>query len=78
MCAARTAPALREALSQTDLIQNQQFELRGANGHTFWVHGSFQRMNYRGEDAIFSVYHDITEGRRALDTTRGSRPSGTR
>ena len=61
---------LLRALSQTDLIQDQQFELRGADGRTFWVHGSFQRMSYRGEDAIFSVYHDVSEGRRQLDEAR--------
>ncbi len=61
---------LLRALSETDLIQNQQFELRGLDGQTFWVHGSFQRMNYRGEDAIFSVYHDVSEGRRQLDEAR--------
>ena len=61
---------LLRALSKTALIQNQQFELRGEDGRTFWVHGSFQRMSYRGEDAIFSVYHDVSEGRRQLDEAR--------
>ncbi len=61
---------LLRALSETDLIQNQQFELRGADGRAFWVHGSFQRMSYRGEDAIFSVFHDVSEGRRQLDEAR--------
>ncbi len=61
---------LLRGLSKTGLIQNQQFELRGPEGRTFWVHGSFQRMIYRGEDAIFSVYHDVSEGRRQLDEAR--------
>ena len=61
---------LRAALSGADLLQNQEFELRGADGRLFWVHGSFQRMSYRGEEAIFSVYHDVSEGRRQLAEAR--------
>ncbi len=61
---------LLAALASAGLAQDLELEQRDANGRTFWILGSFQRLSYRGEDAILSVYHDVSESRRRLDEAR--------
>ncbi len=61
---------LLSVLASAGLVQDLELEQRDANGRTFWILGSFQRLHYRGEDAILSVYHDVSEARRRLDEAR--------
>jgi len=58
------------ALTARGHVQNWEAQARRADGTTFWAGGTFQRMVYRGEDAIFSVYGDISAQRRLLDAAR--------
>ena len=58
------------ALTEHGHVQNWDCRVRRADGTPFWVSGAFQRMVYRGEEAIFSVYHDVSAQRRLLDEAR--------
>ncbi len=68
------SPADRErlirALVERGHVQGWECQVRRADGAPFWTSGAFQRMVYRGEEAIFSVYHDVSEARRRLDEAR--------
>jgi diguanylate cyclase (GGDEF)-like protein/PAS domain S-box-containing protein len=57
-------------LAESAFVQNWEVRLRRIDGTTFWISGEFQRMVYRGEEAIFSVYHDITEQKKRLEKAR--------
>ena len=61
---------LRGLLTDSTLVQNWEVNLRRADGTTFWASGGFQRMVYRGKDAIFSVYHDVTDQKQRLEAAR--------
>ena len=68
------SPADREgligALTEYGHVQNWESQARRADGTTFWASGAFQRMVYHGEDAVFSVYHDVSAQKRLLDEAR--------
>ena len=61
---------LRQALAARDHVQNWECRLRRTDGTEFWASGAFQKMVYRGEAAIFSVYHDVSAQRHLLDEAR--------
>lgn len=58
------------ALTERGHVQNWECRVRRADGTPFWTSGAFQRMVYRGEDAIFSVYRDVTEHKQLLEEAR--------
>ncbi len=62
--------ALRQTLTERGHVENWECRLRRADGTPFWASGAFQRMVYRGEEAIFSVYRDVSAQRRLLDEAR--------
>ena len=62
--------ALRRALAEREHVPDWECRLRRADGTAFWAGGAFQRMVYGREQAIFSVYHDVTEHRQRLDEAR--------
>ena len=62
--------ALRQTLTERGHVENWECRLRRADGTPFWASGAFQRMVYRGEEAIFSVYHDVTEHKQLLEEAR--------
>ena len=61
---------LRQALAGKDHLPNWECRLRHVDGTEFWTGGAFQRMVYRGEEAIFSVYRDVSAQRLLLDEAR--------
>ena len=61
---------LTGALTERGHVQNWEVQVRRADGTTFWASGAFQKMVYRGEEAIFSVYRDISAQRSLLDEAR--------
>jgi len=62
--------ALQQALLERDHVSHWEVRLRRVDGAMFWASGAFQRMVYRGEEAIFSVYHDVTEHKQLLEEAR--------
>ncbi|MDQ2800067.1 MAG: PAS domain S-box protein [Armatimonadota bacterium] len=62
--------ALRRALTENDYVPSWDCQLRRADGTLFWTSGAFQRLVYRGEEAIFSVYQDVTARKHLLDEAR--------
>ncbi len=58
---------LRQALQGGGIVQSWEGCLRRTDGTTLWISGSFQRLVFHGEEAIFSAYHDVTERRRLLE-----------
>ena len=62
--------ALRQALVEKDHIPHWECRLRRVDGTAFWASGAFQRMVYGQEQAIFSVYLDVTEHKQLLDEAR--------
>jgi len=62
--------ALQQALLEKDHVSHWEVRLRRVDGAMFWASGAFQRMVYRGEEAIFSVYHDVTEHKQLLEEAR--------
>jgi len=58
------------ALAERGHVLNWESEARRADGTTFWASGAFQRMVYRGEDALYSVYRDVSIARLLLDEAR--------
>ncbi len=58
------------ALAECGHVQNWESQARRADGTTFWASGAFQRMVYRGEDAVYSVYRDVSASRLLLDEAR--------
>ena len=68
------APADRErligTLTERGHVRDWECRVRRADGTPFWASGSFQRLLFRGEEAILSVYHDVSERRRLLDEAR--------
>ncbi len=58
------------ALTEHGHVQNWDCQVRRADGTPFWVSGAFQMMVYQGEDAIFSVYRDVSAQKLLLDEAR--------
>ncbi|WP_079681415.1 ATP-binding protein [Planktothrix sp. PCC 11201] len=49
-------------------IHNHELQVQKNNGTPFWVMGSFQIIPFQGEQAVLSIFHDITE-RKKTETT---------
>ena len=62
--------ALQQALIAQDHVSHWECRLRQVDGTTFWASGAFQRMVYGREQAIFSVYLDVTEHKQLLAEAR--------
>ena len=61
---------LIRALEEGGLIQNYEIRFHKPDGTPFWTSGSFQRITYHGEPAVFAAYHDVTERKRLLEQAR--------
>ncbi len=57
-------------LTEHGHVEDWECRVRRADGTPFWVSGAFQRMVYQGEEAVFSVYHDVSAQKRLLDEAR--------
>ncbi|MEA5601480.1 PAS domain S-box protein [Nostoc sp. UHCC 0252] len=56
-----------EALNQHDSLQDYELKLKRSDGTDFWAIASLQYLNFNGEAAILTAFHDITN-RKKLET----------
>ena len=49
-------------------IHNHELQVKKTDGTPFWVTGSFQILPFQGEQAILSIFHDITERKKTEAT----------
>lgn len=49
-------------------VHNHELEVKKTEGTPFWVMGSFQIILFQGEQAILSIFHDITERKKTEAT----------
>ena len=65
-------PAIINELQTKGRINNKEIEVRKPSGEHFWVSLSILLIEFEGEQAIFSVFNDVTERKRAEETIKKS------
>ena len=64
-------PSVREelmaVLSSENFVHNFETLFQKTDGTIFWGSGSYQRMDFYGQPALFAAFYDITESKRLLE-----------
>jgi PAS domain S-box-containing protein len=66
-------PAIINELQTKGRINNKEIELRKPSGEHFWASLSILPIEFEGDQAIFSVFNDVTERKRSEEVLKKSR-----
>ncbi len=63
---------LIEKIQAEGYVHNYELQVKKTDGTPFWVMGSFQVLLFQGERAILSIFHNITERKKAEQALQSS------